>query len=159
MACNEIFVVPSQYGMLQAIVQFEDGRRIGIKDDMLYPTLNRKEAYLILSALKYLKDGESVLVHCYSYYIPNSLKPHCIRAWRANGWKNQNDEIVKNNDLLEKLDSQRMRLNIIFLKPGDDKLPTVDLFEGIQKRLEKEDTVCQMSGSRERYRNILKSLM
>ena len=147
MACNHIFILPNNHGSLQAIIELEDGRRIVERDDRLYPTLNRKEADLILKALLHLREGESVFVHCYSNYIPNSLNTDLIRYWKAKAWKNQefvwknqNDEIVKNYDLLQKLDFLRMKLNIIFLRPGEKLVQSVDLFEGIQKRLEKEVT-------------------
>lgn len=117
MRYNHVFIVASKEDMLEAIIKFEDGRRIIVKDDAGYPTQNRKEAYLIVKALSMFKPGFKIIVHCYSNYVPNSLQAQWIERWESNGWKTQNNEIVKNQDLLKKLVLLSEILNIILLEP------------------------------------------
>lgn len=112
---------------LKAIIELKSGKRIELEDDGRYPTENRTEIYLIIRALKLFRAGATVYVDCYSKYVTNMFNKGWVNKWKKNGWVTQQNELVKNLDLIQELLELTQKLNITFLEP----LPVVDAFEGL----------------------------
>ena len=138
MEYHDIFIVASKENMLEATIKFIDGRSLIVKDDLDCSTLNRKEAYLIAKALSIFEPNSNVVVHCYSNYVPNSLQPQWIKRWQSNGWRTQNNELVKNQDLLKILVFLGKKLNLILLEPFNH-FRSVDLFDNLDRFMKKEE--------------------
>lgn len=126
---EKIFIVPTDdKSKLKALVhETRTGIRFEIEDDGHYPTQNRTEINLIIKALRFFFDGETVYVACNSTYVTNMFNKHLVDKWLKNGWVTQQNTTVKNLDLIYELVKLTKKLNISFFEP----LPVVDAFEGL----------------------------
>ncbi len=71
-------------------------------------TNNRMELVAVISALEALSRPSVITVVTDSTYVKNGIT-HWIQGWKSNGWKTSARNPVKNRDLWEVLDRERMR--------------------------------------------------
>ncbi len=115
---NQIIIYRTEQNKLVAMLCLKDGSKYEIEDDESYPTANRKEIYIVVKALRKFKANATIKVYCNSNYITNMFNTGLVHKWEKNGWLTQNNETVKNNDLIEDLLEITKQLNVTFYGPN-----------------------------------------
>ncbi|CAK0756473.1 Ribonuclease H [uncultured Gammaproteobacteria bacterium] len=76
-------------------------------------TNNRMELMAAIAALETLSRQTKVRLHTDSQYLRDGITKW-IHGWKANGWRTAAKGPVKNQDLWQRLDAQRLRHDIDF---------------------------------------------
>jgi ribonuclease HI len=79
-------------------------------------TNNRMELTAVVEALAALNERCEVALHSDSAYIVNALNDGWLDNWQRRGWRTGDRKPVKNRDLWERLEAQRRRHSIRFVK-------------------------------------------
>jgi ribonuclease HI len=74
-------------------------------------TNNRMELTAVIEALTALKRPSRVVLHTDSQYVRNGIMTW-IHGWKARGWLTADRKPVKNVDLWQQLDAQRVRHDV-----------------------------------------------
>lgn len=76
-------------------------------------TNNRMELLAAIEGLGALKRGCAVDLHTDSQYLRNGITKW-IHGWKRNGWKTADKKPVKNAELWQRLDAERLRHDVTF---------------------------------------------
>ena len=79
-------------------------------------TNNRMELTAVVEALATLTEPCEVALHSDSAYIVNALNDGWLERWKRRGWLTADKKPVKNRDLWERLDAERRRHSVRFVK-------------------------------------------
>jgi ribonuclease HI len=79
-------------------------------------TNNRMELSAVVEALAALTGPCDVALHSDSAYIVNALNEGWLENWQRRGWLTADKKPVKNRDLWERLDAERRRHRVRFVK-------------------------------------------
>lgn len=79
-------------------------------------TNNRMELMAAIVALEILKEPCEVELYSDSAYLVNAYKQGWVENWKKNGWKTSDKKGVKNKELWERIEQQRKRHAIEFVK-------------------------------------------
>lgn len=85
-----------------AAIILEDGFVIKLYGSAEATTNNRMELTAVIKALERLPKHSPLFLYSDSQYVVRNAR-HSLDVWRANGWKTQVGESVKNQDLWERL--------------------------------------------------------
>jgi ribonuclease HI len=95
-----------------AVLEY-DGTRKEIFGYSIDTTNNRMELAAAIEALKLLKFKCKVELHTDSQYVKNGISIW-INSWLKNSWRKNNNELVKNSDLWQKLYTETQKHDIIW---------------------------------------------
>ena len=96
-----------------AILQTGGGHEKELWGGEALTTNNRMEMMAAIMALEALKRPCRVDLHTDSKYVMQGVT-EWIRGWKARGWKTADKKPVKNAELWQELDAQRLRHDVTF---------------------------------------------
>ncbi|MDD2627613.1 MAG: ribonuclease HI [Clostridia bacterium] len=79
-------------------------------------TNNRMELMAAIVALETLKEPCEVELYSDSAYLVNAYMQGWVENWKKNGWKTSDKKEVKNKELWERIEQQRKRHAVMFIK-------------------------------------------
>lgn len=95
-----------------AILLYGDARK-ELKGGETPTTNNRMELMAAIKALEALTRPSAVDLHSDSQYLRDGISKW-IHGWKRNGWKTADKKPVKNAELWQELDAQRLRHDVAF---------------------------------------------
>ncbi|MCM2503115.1 ribonuclease HI [Aureimonas altamirensis] len=95
-----------------AILLYGDARK-ELKGGETPTTNNRMELMAAIRALEALNRPSAVDLHSDSQYLRDGISKW-IHGWKRNGWKTADKKPVKNAELWQELDAQRLRHDVAF---------------------------------------------
>ena len=95
-----------------AILLYGDARK-ELKGGETPTTNNRMELMAAIKALEALTRPSVVDLHSDSQYLRDGISKW-IHGWKRNGWKTADKKPVKNAELWQELDAQRLRHDVAF---------------------------------------------